>query len=85
MKWTEVREKYRDSWVLIEALEAHSENGERIVDKISVLNYFETSQEALKVYEAEHKKNPNKELYVYHTQNEVLKVKERIWMGARRK
>ncbi len=25
MKWAEVREKYKDSWVLIEALEAHSE------------------------------------------------------------
>lgn len=85
MKWAEVREKYKDSWVLIEALEAHSENGERVVDKISVLNYFESSHEALKEYEAEHKKSPSKELYVYHTQNETLKVKERVWMGVRRK
>ena len=85
MKWSEVRSKYNNCWVLIEALEAHSENGRRIIDKISVLNYFETSQDALKEHEMEHKKNPNKELYVYHTQNEELKVKERVWMGVRRK
>lgn len=85
MKWTEVREKYKDSWVLIEAIEAHSEDDERVVDKIAVLNFFNSSHEALKEYEVEHKKNPERELYVYHTQNEELKVKERVWMGVRRK
>lgn len=50
-----------------------------------MLNFFNSSYKALKEYEVEHKKNPKRELYVYHTQNEELKVKERTWIGVRRK
>ena len=83
MKWENVREKYPNTWVLIEALEAESLNGERIVKKISVLNYFENSEIAMKEYTEEHKKSPEKELYVCHTQNVTLQIKERNWMGVR--
>ena len=83
MKWENVREKYPNTWVLIEAIEARSANGERILEKISVLNYFENSEDAMLEYRKEHKSNPNRELYVYHTQNELLQIKERVWMGVR--
>ncbi len=43
MKWSEVRDKNPDKWVLFEALEAHSENGKREVDDISILNTFDDS------------------------------------------
>jgi len=83
MKWEDVREKYSNTWVLIEALEAESKNDERIINKISVLNYFETSELATKEYVTIHKIHPEKELYVCHTQNEKLQIKERTWMGVR--
>lgn len=83
MKWENIREKYPNAWVLIEAIEAESIDGERVLRKIAVINYYETSEQAMQEYRNEHKKNPNRELYVCHTQNEVLQIKERLWMGVR--
>lgn len=85
MKWMEVREKYPDTWVLIEAIEAESVDGERILKQISVLNCYESSEMAMNDYRKEHKQSPNRELYVYHTQNEKITIKERVWMGVRSK
>lgn len=50
MRWDNVREKYPNIWVLIEAIDAESKDGERILNKISVLNYFETSEQASREY-----------------------------------
>lgn len=83
LKWENVREKYPNKWVLIEAIEAVSIDGERILNKISVLNYFDTSEAAMHEYRIEHRVNPNRELYVYHTQNTEIQIKERLWMGVR--
>lgn len=83
MEWANIREKYPDSWVLIEALKADSVSDERIIRKIALLNYYSTCAEAMLDYRSEHEKYPNKEMYVYHTQNENLQIKERFWMGIR--
>jgi len=83
MQWKEVREKHPDKWVLFEALEAHSENGKRIVDNISILNTFNNSNEATKTYRKIHRKNPHRELYVAHTKKEKLEIEERKWLGIR--
>jgi hypothetical protein len=37
MKWQEVREKNPNEWVLMEALESHSEGGFWIVEELSVI------------------------------------------------
>ena len=77
MKWEAVREKYPDSWVLFEAIEAYSSNGKRIVDDLSVLNIFGDSSTALAAYKDIHKKEPNRELYVVHTDKEKIDIIER--------
>ena len=33
MRWEEVREHYSHTWVLIEAIKAHSDSGKRILDE----------------------------------------------------
>ena len=83
MKWETVREKYPNSWVLFEAIEAHSDSGKRIVDKISVLDIFDDSSVALGVYKDIHKKEPERELYVAHTNKEKIDIIERKWLGVR--
>ncbi len=83
MKWSEVRDKYPDTWVLFEALEAHSENGKREIKDISILNTFDDSSKATKMYREIHKKNPQRELYVAHTQKKELEIRERRWLGIR--
>lgn len=83
MNWGTVRDHFPDQWVLFEALEAHSDNGRRIVDRISVINKFEESKAALNEYKDIHKKEPSRELYVAHTSRLELDIVERKWLGVR--
>jgi hypothetical protein len=37
MRWSEIRTTYPKQWLVIEALEAHTENNRQILDRISVI------------------------------------------------
>ncbi|AJD29844.1 hypothetical protein AAGC94_02085 [Clostridium sporogenes] len=84
MKWEEARNIYVDKWILFEAIDAYSENGERIVKELSVINVYDEGKEALKEYAEKHKKNKSREMYVYHTKNKRLSIEERTWIGVRK-
>ena len=77
MKWKDIRDEYPDSWILLEAIEAHSDQKKRVVDKIAVLDIFNNSDEAMKAYRELHKKTPEREIYVAHTKNKNLEIEER--------
>jgi hypothetical protein len=83
MNWEKVRENYPNQWVLVEAIEAHSESGKRILDQLAVLNTFPDSLIAMRTYKELHKKSPNRELYVLHTDRKVLDILEHKWIGIR--
>jgi hypothetical protein len=83
MKWEKVRENYPNQWVLVEAIEAHSESGKRILEQLAVLNTFPDSLIAMRSYKELHKKSPNRELYVLHTDRKALDILERKWIGIR--
>lgn len=83
MNWETLRSHFPDQWVLFEAIEAHSDNGRRMVDRISVINNYEQGKEALEEYKVIHKKEPHRELYVAHTSKTELEVIERKWLGVR--
>lgn len=83
MKWNEARKLYPNKWLLFEAIEACSEEDKRIVEEISVVNVYDQGKEALKAYADKHKKDKSREMYVYHTKNEVLLIEERNWIGVR--
>lgn len=84
MKWKEVREKYQNRWVLIEALESESKDSRRIILDISVINDYDNGSKALKEYSEKHKKDKTREMYVYNTKHEELIVEERTWIGVRK-
>ena len=84
MKWSEARENYPNMWLLFEAIEAYSIDGQRVVEDISVINVFSEGREALKEYSEKHKREKRREMYVYHTKNEKLIIQERNWIGVRR-
>lgn len=84
MKWNEARSVYPNKWLLFEAIEAHSEEGKRIVEELSVINVYDQGKEALKEYADKHKKDKKRELYVYNTKNAELLIEERIWIGVRK-
>jgi hypothetical protein len=83
MTWLEVRRYHPNSWLLLEAIEAHSQDGFRILDKLAVISVFEDSTAALKAYQELHKKDRARELYVLHSSREETGIQERFWLGVR--
>ena len=77
MEWSEIRRHYPQQWLLIEAIEAHSENGHRLLDDIAVLATFPDSVTAMKRYGHLQQEAPQRELYVCHTDREELEIRER--------
>jgi hypothetical protein len=84
MKWQIIREQYPDSWLLIEALEAHTTTEKRrIIDSLAVIDQFDDFYVAMDAYKERHQQLPDREMYVVHTVNEEIRIKERYWTGIR--
>jgi hypothetical protein len=83
MDWQEIRAHYPDQWLLVEALDAHSEAGLRVLEQMAVIGTYPDSILAMKRYRHLHQESPERELYVFHTSREELDVKERRWIGIR--
>ena len=84
MKWENVRHKYIDEWIIIEAINARTEDSNRIVEELTVVDTFSNDNNgALRKYVELHKVNPERELYVVHTSRKQLNIKERRWTGVR--
>jgi hypothetical protein len=78
MQWPDIRKRYPGQWLLLEALEAHSEGGFRKMDKLAVLNSYPNSQVAFQDYRSIHRDKPDHELFIAHTDKEALEIKERF-------
>lgn len=83
MQWTEIRDRYPQQWLLLEAIQAHSEASKRIVEQLSVVGSFPDSTTALQNYLQLHRQAPQRELYVFHSSRESLEIPERRWLGIR--
>jgi glucose-6-phosphate isomerase len=85
MKWEEVCQAFPDQWVLIEAIQANTnDENERILEEVAPLKKFSNSPEAMKAYQELHRENPSRELYVLHTSRKDPNVIEKKWVGVRR-
>lgn len=83
MRWNEIRQHYPAQWLLVEAVDAHSENGKRILEQLAVIDIFPDSVAAMKRYAQLHRAMPSREYYVFHSTRETLEVIERRWIGVR--
>ena len=84
MKWEEVRLACPKQWVLIEAIDAYtSDNSERVLENVAILEKFSSSTAAMRSYKDYHRENPNRELYVLHTDRKEPKIIEKKWIGVR--
>lgn len=83
MQWQEIREHYPRQWLLIEAITAHSEQNQRVLDQLAVVGTFPDSVVAMQAYKRLHHEAPERELYVFHTSRETLEITERQWLGIR--
>jgi hypothetical protein len=84
MKWSEIRKAYPNTWLVIEALEAHSDAKQRVLDRIAVVESCEDGPSAFQSYQRLHHEHPWRELYYVHTGREALDIRERHWVGIRR-
>ena len=83
MQWQEICKHYPDQWLLVEALAARSEAGKRILEELAVVNTYRDAQAAMHEYAQLHRQAPARELYVLHTDRQVLDIDERRWLGIR--
>ena len=84
MIWQEIREKYPQTWLLIEAVEAHTtDEKRRIIDRLAVIDEFSGFFDAMQLYKKLHRQTPQREMYVVHTVNDEIKIQEQQWTGVR--
>lgn len=83
MQWSEIRTKYPDQWLIIDALEANTSGQQRNLTGIAVVETCSDGANAMARYRQLHKEYPTRELYFVHTSREELSVQERRWLGIR--
>ena len=86
MLWSEVRKIYPDQWLIIEAMEAHTgADNRRELDKIAVIETCDDGDIAMNKYRQLHARYPEREFYFVHTSRKKLDIRERQWIGIRRR
>ncbi len=83
MIWTEVQKSFPHQWLLIEAIQARTENDMRILDQIAVVDTFPVGETAMMGYVRLHKEEPQREMFVLHTDRQQPDIHVRKWMGMR--
>ncbi len=83
MVWTDIRRHYPHQWLLVEALLARSEAGQRRLEELAVVDAFPDGKTALRAYLRFHRDAPQRELYVIHSDREELEITERTLLGLR--
>jgi hypothetical protein len=81
MRWSDVRSTHPDRWLVVEALDAHSENDHRVFDRIEVVEVSADSPAAMKRYSELRRQHPHREFCFVHTSLGELKFEERLWFG----
>lgn len=82
MRWQEVQKRFPNEWVVLEVINAHSDDGYRYIEEVVVVDKFENSLEAMDSYEKLRKDQPQREYCFFHTSRENLVARER-YMGIR--
>ena len=83
MNWQESCHHYPHQWLLIEAVQAHTDADQRIIDNLAVIGAYPDAAAALRDYARLHHTAPDRELYVAHTDRPALDITERRWLGIR--
>lgn len=83
MKWPEVRNRFPHQWLVVEALDARSELGKRLLEELAVVDQSPNGESAMRTYLKLHRHDPDRELYVLHTDRENLEIAEQNWLGIR--
>ncbi len=84
MIWEDIKKAHPSQWLIIEAIEAHTEGDKRVLDNITVVETFnDDNNRAMMEYIKLHRKHRDRELYVVHTSRSELDIIEQRWIGVR--
>ncbi len=84
MHWEDLKKTTPQQWVIIEAVEAHTDGDNRIIENIQLVEMFGADNiGASRHYAQLHKSHPEKEYYVVHTSRPELNIKVRNCTGVR--
>jgi hypothetical protein len=83
VRWPEVCSRFPHQWLVIEALDARSELGKRLLEELAVVDQCPDGESAMRTYLNLHRQAPERELYVLHTDRENLEITEQNWLGIR--
>lgn len=84
MTWDEVRARFPEQWLVVEALRAHSEGHHRVVEDLAVLATFPHSGDAMRRQLEIHRAEPAREVLIAFAGWEKLDIEEITWAGIRR-
>lgn len=85
MQWQDIRQNYPNQWLIIEALEAHTDTKhQRCLDKLSVIEFCADGKTAMKTYQTLYQQYPEREFYFVHTNKTELDIEEHQWLGVRK-
>ena len=76
MKWQDVRQQFPDQWLLFLAVSAESADHKRIINELAPIEGHTDFQQVWKTYQRLHEKDNTQELYIYHTSNHEINIKE---------
>jgi hypothetical protein len=79
MKWSEIREKYPNQFVLLKALKSHVEGNKKIIDEVALVKIIENSKEANQLLI-----RSKGDTFVFHTSKDELAltiVKNPVYRG----
>lgn len=62
-----------------------TKDNEKVIKELSVIGSFDNGNAAWRAYKKIHDEDQSRELYIFHTENEDIKVIERPYIGVRRK
>jgi hypothetical protein len=69
MNWQQLRQQYPHRWLIVEAINAHTEGSNRIIDQLDVIEIFgDDWKPAWELYKALHNADRYREYYVLHTE-----------------
>ena len=74
MSWDEIRTGYVDRWLLVEALEAHTDGSQRVISSLTVIGEYADYYAGWDEFKRLHAADKWREYYVLHTARPRLEI-----------
>lgn len=83
MTWQEARQQFPHQWLLFEAVQARTEQGQWVVDDLTAVRAYTSSADLLRDYYQMSEAEPERDIGFFHTDRERLDIAVQTWVGVR--